>query len=44
MKSFEQFCTDVSYDLGRVLKEEEIEFLCWLYERHIEETNSQLNQ
>lgn len=37
MESFEQLCLKTSQELGRLLDEEEIKFLYWVFERHLEE-------
>jgi len=37
MNSFEDLCTDMIEELGRQLKENEVEFLKWIYQRHLEE-------
>lgn len=37
MFDFEKLCFDTKKKLGRALKEKELEFLRWLYERHMEE-------
>lgn len=37
MCGFEKLCLETKGKLGRALKENEVEFLRWLYDRHIEE-------
>ena len=39
MESFEQLCQQTSQELGRLLDEEEIRFLYWVFERHVDEVN-----
>lgn len=37
MESFSQVHEDTKEKLGRELKENELEFLCWVYQRYSEE-------
>lgn len=37
MKDYEKFCLETAEKLGRTLEQKELDFLCWLYNRHVEE-------
>lgn len=37
MRDFEILCLDIEKELGRALEEKEMDFLRWLYQRHLEE-------
>lgn len=43
MESYESFCGNAEELLGRTLKQQEYEFLEWLYEKHTDEQQSVTN-
>ena len=43
VKSFEELCTGIRYELKRELKEEEIAFLQWVHQRQAEESEKKDN-